>query len=56
MRKTFSTGSGMPLVERTRNPAKYGWSSNSKAHVTAPSKLTPCFSARAYLRANEAAV
>ena len=33
-----------------------GWSSNSKAHVKAPSRLTPCLSARSCLRAKLAAV
>ena len=49
-------GGAMPFVASTRNPAKKGWPSNSNAQVTAPSKLTPCFRASSYLRANEAAV
>ena len=42
MRNTFSTGLSMPLVARSRNPAKYGWSSNSNAHVTVPRRLILC--------------
>jgi hypothetical protein len=39
--KAFSTGLSMPSVANERNPAKAGWSSNSKAQVTAPSTVTP---------------
>src|SRR5438309_205651 len=34
MRKTLRTGLSMPLVARSRNPSKYGWSSNSNAAET----------------------
>ena len=40
IRKTLSTGLSMPFVARSRKPAKYGWSSNSKAQVTEPSRFT----------------
>jgi len=45
MRKTLRTGLSMPPVASSRNPAKAGWSSNSKAQVTAPSTVTPYFRA-----------
>ena len=38
IRKTLSTGRSIPFVARTRKPAKYGWSSNSKAQVSKPSR------------------
>lgn len=37
-------------------PAKYGWSSNSKAQVRAPARLTPCLSAISCFLAKLAAV
>ena len=41
IRNTLKTGRLMPFDASTRKPAKYGWSSNSKAQVSAPSRFTP---------------
>jgi hypothetical protein len=39
IRKTFSTGLSMPLLASVPKPSKWGWSSNSKAQVSIPSRL-----------------
>jgi len=54
--KAVSTATLLPAVDTVRWPAKKGWSSNSKAQVRAPSRLTPYLSASAYSRATLAAV
>ena len=56
IRKVLSTGWSMPFLESTRKPAKYGWSSNSKAHVSAPSRFTPCLAARSCFRVGNLAM